>query len=357
MSSSLLGTSVIPKWDNLRSLVAATSDRLTLFTPFYSSNCLNVIQSSIPSEADLLFWTRLRLNDWAFGASDPDALAKLIASCERDSRPYTLYVNQRIHSKAYFADTRLALVGSANLTDGGFENNLEMMVWLSGSQASAALHCLSSAALPQAKPITLDELRAWIEKYRNVVKKIKKSYQDLQSRELEDVERESTGSLGFTETPALDLPSLQMMEQFVSWLHTHHVLAGAQLLLKHNSDRQVQRRQGHFKQCFCGVYCFLQARPEWQPILTKMLGNLPSDAIFEPTETLLVEWKRHLAKYATRQVGEAFSYLILCNVLPPSMGGTRQRGGGAIGTFKRMFPLVARFLFEKSRKRVHSISR
>ena len=95
---------------------------------------------------------------WVNGVSDPEALCKLFTQFERTGRPAELLINPKLHSKAFFADTRAAIVGSANLTDGGFQNNIEIMVRLDPKATEAAFVLLTAAARPHAKSMTCGEL-------------------------------------------------------------------------------------------------------------------------------------------------------------------------------------------------------
>ena len=137
-------------------------------------------------------------------------------------------------------------------------------------------------------------------------------------------------------------PTEATLDQFVAWLREHRDLPGAPDLFELHSDKIVQRRQGHVKQCFAGVYRFLQEYPDWIDYLATARTN--ARGLFEPDASLLKDWTAHLRQHRSDE-NPLYGYQILRNVLRPNLGGVLNKpGGGASGTLKRMFPLVARFV-------------
>src|SRR5687768_451770 len=124
---------VSPVWDDLEELVRAASTNLTLVTPFYSEEGVTRVLDSLQNHTHVVVITRLSPPDWAAGVADPDALYALL-----DLLPnrHEMSVLRRLHAKVYVADTHLALIGSSNLSDGGFGRNVEMAVRLHGADAA-----------------------------------------------------------------------------------------------------------------------------------------------------------------------------------------------------------------------------
>ena len=79
-------------------------------------------------EAELSFVSRLSPSDWLSGVSDPEALLILFEFLQNQNRSPIFTVHQQLHAKAYLADRVIGLMGSANLSAGGFDRNFEIMV-------------------------------------------------------------------------------------------------------------------------------------------------------------------------------------------------------------------------------------
>jgi hypothetical protein len=135
--------------------------------------------------------------------------------------------------------------------------------------------------------------------------------------------------------------SSEELDRFVSWLSRHRSYPGSADVVRLHRDKVKQRRQGHVKQSFAGVFRFLGENPRF----ISELASAPTDeaGLVSPSPSLIRAWTRHLNAHAS-DVGETYSYQTLRRLLQPNMGGQLQgSGGGASGTLKRMFPLVARY--------------
>ena len=252
-------------------------------------------------------------------------------------------MNPKLHAKAYFADLTHALVGSANLTTGGFNTNVELMLQLEGEAATAALETLKVASSPLAKPISAEDLSEWVRRYSAQIARVKR-HLIKEQQVLDDLQSDSDAALGMSDHPALE-PTHGTLQSFIAWLKTHQNLAGAAYLSFLHSDKVVQRRQGHVKQCFSGVFRFLQEYPSW--IQRLAAAAVSPDGIIDPDEWLLRDWSEHLARHSA-DVTDLYSYPTLRALLRPNLGGVLPAsGGGASGTLKRLFPLVALFFKEQ----------
>lgn len=332
---------LIARWDVLSSLLKSARAECTVFTPFYSSNGLALVESCLDRSVSITIWTRLSLRDWATGASDPEALSGLLQRLESAGRTCTLFVNRSLHAKAYFADAAAALVGSANLTDGGFQSNIELVVRIDGDSARCALGLLTVACSSRAVAVPLADLTSWVLSNRKLIRKARS---DIKKglRALDSAQAEADSLVG--ESPLVE-PTHELLNEFVQWMGLNRNLPGAVHLLELHKDRVVQRQQGHVKQCFAGAYRFLQEHPSWIQKLTQAAEA--GAGMFDPGGALLRDWSFHLQAHATA-ANELYSYATLRAVLPRSRGGSHRTGGGASATLRRILPLVASFITSRS---------
>lgn len=147
----------------------------------------------------------------------------------------------------------------------------------------------------------------------------------------------------------LSPPTPELLKQFAFWLTLNRSLPGAAVAREHFDNSTGQQRQGHFKQSFSASYRLLQEQPQLVKILSDAIDGLDSDAVFDLINHPSVDlWKQHLAKHSTAK-GELYDYAILKGILPPSLGGIREAGGGGMGTLQRVLPLLARWIYEKQK--------
>jgi hypothetical protein len=335
---------VAPNWDDLTTLVRGARDRLTVAFPFYTEQGVTRILDNLSETTFVSVKTKLSPSDWASGVADPEALHALL-----DLLPgrHDLSIVQRLHAKAYVADRLEALVGSSNLTDGGFGRNVELMVRMRGEEASAALDALL-AATSAGKALAVSDLAAWIEESRPQILEARRAAKDV-AAELAPAQAGLDRLLGYgaTTRPLPALPGTRF-DDFMAWLRRHAELAGATTIIRRHDNPDGQNLQGHVKQSFFVVYQFLTEHPELAPSLRMDLARLGPDDIYPVDEAVGNLWVEHLDEHATEH-GDGWSYPILRGIMPPALGGTRQGGGGGSGTLKRMLTLVAQFLDDERR--------
>ncbi|HVX16326.1 MAG TPA: phospholipase D-like domain-containing protein [Pirellulales bacterium] len=337
------GDAVLARWDILRDLVQSARDDCTIFTPFYSIEGLNLIEHSLRRSVAFSFWTRLSLRDWATGVSNPEALCNFLGRLDGTRRPTQLFAHRSLHAKAYFADDASALVGSANLSRGGFEANVELMIQLAGTPAAKARKLLTLASTPGAILVTNDHLSGWISRHATLIKHAKAKLKS-ELKEIDVAQQETDHE--FPEPPIVE-PNQALLEEFVKWLADNRTLPAASHLIMLHEDRVVQRQQGHVKQCFAAAFRFLQERPAWMQELANAAGV--GDGMVTPKGNLLREWTVHLQSHA-RASNDLYNYSTLLRELPESRGGTHRGGGGAGTTLKRILPLVARFVLQRAQQ-------
>lgn len=330
-------------WDDFHRIVGSAHDRLLVCVPYYSEDGLGRLLDAFSMGAELSFVSRLSPSDWLNGASDPEALLVLLELLQNENPLPRFTVHQRIHAKAYLADRSAGLMGSANLSAGGFERNFELMMELEIEEANTADLLIEEEAQNHGVPLDLTAFRQWIEKHRGPIMELRRK--ESEAEDLSEIQRALDDMLGYGKTiaPPVDVPEI---EDFVSWLMSRKSLAGASVLLDRRFNWSGQNLTGHFRQSYFAVARFLRQYDDHISPLAVRLDSLGPQDIFQPGGTLVADWTHHLNEHAT-EYGPGYDYAILRGILPPSLGGTRLGGGGGSSTLKRMMPLVARFLVEQ----------
>ena len=104
----------------INSLVSNANDSLLVFTAYCKiSPFLEINKNERISRKILII--RGRKSDFISGASDIEILQLALSS------GWSVYINKNLHAKMYCIDEKKALIGSANLTNGGVKGNLELM--------------------------------------------------------------------------------------------------------------------------------------------------------------------------------------------------------------------------------------
>lgn len=336
-----------PTWDNLLSVLHASVNRALVCSPYITRSGVDHLFPALPDHVQLDLITRLSPSDWATGVSDPEAIADLLGRCHDKGNLTTLRVVQRLHAKVYSADDSRVIVGSSNLSDAGFAHNIELVVELSGDAARDALSALHTACSPHSRPISLDQLTAWIDRSRDTVVTARAAPAEDPDA-LSQVQADLDTMLGFGLSPPPTSPvALPRMDQFISWLDANPHLPGARVILDRHRNTHGHNLTGHVKQCFFGCFRFLTEHPEFVAPISDALEPLSADDLYQMTHPGLTDaWAAHLDADALHRA-ESYSYPTLRGILPPSLGGTRQNGGGGMSTLKRLLPLVARCLREE----------
>jgi len=335
-----------PTWNHLRAVLSAAAQRALVCSPYITTSGINYLFDALPSRVGLELLTRLSPSDWASGVSDPEALLTLLSLWQSEGNPTSLHVVQRLHAKVYSADDARVIVGSSNLSEGGFDHNIELVVELSGSAAADAIGALRAACSPYARQTSLDALEGWIERSRDAVAGAKAAAAEEPER-LSGVQADLDQMLGFGNSSPIPLAAaLTDIGPFVSWLDARRALPGAEVILNRHRNISGQNLTGHVKQCFVGAVRFFQEHPEFVAAVSGALDELSEVEVYSMGAPGLREaWAIHLDEHALDR-GESYSYPTLRGILPPSLGGTRQGGGGGISSLKRLLPLVARYLRE-----------
>ena len=340
---------VVPSWADLDEVIKAASTDLLICSPFYSAEGLGHIERNVSGTPTIRFRVRLSPSDWAAGVSDPEALLILVDLLRSRHCDVEIGVNQRLHAKAYAANDSLLLLGSSNLTGGGFGNNIELMIRMRDQETIAAMVAVSAGLLTNLRLLTFDQLHEWVDAaLPSIVKAREMNRQDDEVTELlVPVQAELDSLLGYGKggTATAD-PDEDDLDTFVAWLKDHASLPGADMLIQ-RKVHNLQRLSGKFNQSFYGSLRFLTERPEYIDRLASSLDGMASDDIyaFDDTE-ISAAWTHHLDEHALDRTA-SYSYPTLRGYLAPQLGGTLTGGGGGGSTLKRMLPLVGRYLKER----------
>lgn len=341
-----------PTWDDLRALISDANERLWLCSPYVKDEALGQVADALATRATRLnvrIWTRLSPSDWAAGATDPDSLVSFMSLLIESGHATDLGIVQRLHAKVFAADETAAIVGSANLSSGGFQGNLELAVRIVGKTARDALGLLEEGGKSRLRALDLEGLRGWVTKYGEEVQKAKAAEGDEASG-LAEAQAALDSLLGFGKGSGgrIREPTLNDLDDFATWLSSNPELAGANVILRRHTNADGQNLTGHVKQSFAGWWRFLSTAQDLIDRLSESLVALPADKIYAMDDAeVLDRWIDFFDAHAM-DTGDLFSFPTLRGLLPPSVGGTREGGGGGISTFKRMGPLLGRFFVERT---------
>ena len=329
-----------PSLDDISDLISRSRTVLDIFSPYVTAGPLDLLTRSLLPDVEVNVWTRLSPSDWVYGASDPEFLAMALDSLS-GGHQVSLHVNQRLHAKAYFADRRFGLLGSANFTEGGFGRNIEVLVSMDGDEAATALSDLHKV-LAESRTLPIAELIRWVEQHRELIEHSRSDQRDL-AQQLSEAQRDLDIRLGYgTDSSQIsEEPSYTLMEQFIAWLRRNTNLREADMVIKRYDNYQFL--SGKAKQSICGVYRFLQEYPQFIDELDRAAQKPATQALYVPAQEIIEGWIEHLNQHAA-DAGECFNYSVLRGYLTPSFGGTCEGGTGGESTFKRVLPLMATFM-------------
>ena len=185
-------------WEDFDRIVRSARERLLVCTAYYSEDGLGHLVDAFPSGPCLTFVSRLSPSDWLNGVADPEALVILLDLLRDDGRESRFIVHQRLHAKAYLADGVRGLVGSANLSTGGFDTNFEIMMDLDKKEAAAADRMIEQETVTYGVSLTPDSLREWVTTYGSRIKDLRRDETD--ASELSDAQRSLDSLLGYGQT-------------------------------------------------------------------------------------------------------------------------------------------------------------
>lgn len=335
---------VIPNWSALGEVIQVAEERILICSPYYSNRSINFLVDNLGDVPALQFWTRLNPQDWLSGAIDPRCLLALMDTLIHDGRTVDLSISSRLHAKVYAADYKIALLGSSNFSDGGFSTNIELLLKFVDDEADSILKNIEKNLPQKLNNINLEEFSNWVSTSGPIIENLRKKPDDSPD-ELSEIQR----SLDELFVPPAENPvnpqDYQSMDAFVEWLSRFEYLPGAKMLLARHFNTDGNNLTGHFKQCYFGVLMFLDRNLEIVYYLAEELKTIKEDKIYQPSDDILDKWIEYFENHSSLR-GDNYNFSVLRGYLPSSFGGTCYGGGGGISTFKRMLPLVAKYLSE-----------
>lgn len=302
-------------------------------SPFYGADSLNWVTPR--ADGTLEFWTRLNPYDWAAGVANPPALLSFAEQLGHER--FTLRVHRALHAKFYVADARWAAMGSANLSNKAFEQNIELMVEFLDQEVVELVEVINLLR-PALREVSLDDFAAFVEVTRDVIEDYQESGRDVP----EAIDEELQAAVDIAddilvpqkpEPPVADLPPYEDFLEFV------HQLGGSAADEVYARAHGKHNLSGHVKQSYYGTVLFLMGEGgRYVADLTK----LPLDSQSLPSE-IEDRWNDFLDRHAGL-AGEDYDLSILRRILPLTLGGYTTSGGGGSSTFRRVVHLVGRYL-------------
>ena len=308
---------------------------ILISAPYYSREGLNWIRPSSGGEVE--FWTRFNPRDWAAGVSDPPALLRYLEKVGEER--VSLRVHRALHAKIYLVDSTWSWIGSPNLSRAAFTSNIELVAELDPEETESLGNMVDDLR-GSLRKLTVTDLRAYIEACEDAIRQL----EDSDSWENNDFRAAVELADEYLSPPsALDrtarIPPLSDFIDFIDPMDGEV----PQIIQDHHYNKSRQNRQGHVKQSYYALIHFFSDATGSQ-----YLGELLASSLNEYprlSSGFVDAWISFVDDNArTRDGGLGYSFSTLRNVLPERVGGYVTNGGGGIGTFSRMVPLVARFL-------------
>jgi hypothetical protein len=145
ISHPIIGNATIqlipsPCKDALAGMIDNVKDELHIVSPYVTQAGAALIRSRVGAKTsevsiDIHLLTDLNPLSVCQGSCDPEAILNLISSF----RHARIYHFPRVHAKIVVADRAVAMVGSANLTEGGLEENYEYSIKVSSNEVAATI--------------------------------------------------------------------------------------------------------------------------------------------------------------------------------------------------------------------------
>lgn len=331
----------VPDWATLRGVIETAQESLMLCSPYISTEGVDRVFDALERPLDVSVVTRLSPSDWANGISDPEALLALLQMLEGENWPVHLWVHQRLHAKAYVADKQNCLLGSANLSAGGFDRNFELAI-LGNEMLAAETNHLIQEQLDNGngRAVGIDDLAGWITDSANTV--LGAGRQELESDELAEIQRNLDRMLGRGGGQPALLAEYVELGEFVAWLRGRETERGATVLLDRHDNHSGQNLTGHVRQSYAACQFFFENNRDLITACADTLDESTGGDVPVLPDEVVERWIVFVDANADFK-DETCDFAVLRGYLPPSLGGTRTGGGGGSSTLKRMLPLVAAF--------------
>ena len=306
--------------------------RILISAPFYSQEGLNWVRPNPGGHVE--FWTRFNPRDWAAGVSDPPALLRYLENVGEDR--VSLRVHRALHAKIYQVDTTWSWIGSPNLSRAAFTTNIELVAELDAEETESLGNFVNDLR-GSLRGLAVPDLRAYIETCKDTI-----PLEDSDAWKNEDFQAAVALADEYLSTALESTVRVPPLSDFIDFIDG---MDGEvpRTIRDHHHNLSRQNRQGHVKQSYYALVHFLSnstGRQYIGELLAISLDDYP-----HLSSGFVEAWVRFLDDNAkTKDADLGYSFSTLRNVLPERIGGYVTNGGGGIGTFTRMAPLVARFV-------------
>ena len=314
-----------PSETDLRQAVSRATESLLICSPFITRPGLRTVADSLQASVSRIeIWTRFSERDWLTGATDPDGLIEFVED-RQGSINFNLRISNLLHAKFIIADQASGLVGSSNLTYGGYARNIEIAKAAEGAEIGDLLGYINSTR-PLLSKASVEDLREFVTRCNTRV---------ADREALIDLVREVAPAPPPGRRPIIPL------NEFIRYCQSFSGEAPDNIrIIYYNTDGN--NRTGHLKQGFYGCQRFLQEFPQHIVYVASRPSAEPLDLRGTPLEH---DWSKFLADFGGES-DDVFGYDVstLQSYLTPDFGGHRLGGGGGDYPFKLVWPLVARMM-------------
>ncbi len=150
-------------------MIANVQSELHIVSPYITETGIALIMSPAGTQTrrvsvNLQLLTDLNPLSVCQGSCDPEAIVNLMSSFAH-ARVYHL---PRVHAKVVVADRAVAIIGSANLTEGGLEENYEYSVKISSTEVASRIAQDVEEYSRLGAPITTALLKSYSEAAREL---------------------------------------------------------------------------------------------------------------------------------------------------------------------------------------------
>lgn len=165
----LISTNIsLPSWKLLEEVVTKVRNELLICSPWLSRYGLLKLQQylerSHPEIELVQFWTRLSDPN-----TDSDLLLIMVQQLLDKGIRVTVKDSPNLHAKIYLADRHIALVTSANLSQAGFETNLEIATVITEPFLLDQMIHVVEGIDQKLQEVSLEELRYFVQTQRPIV--------------------------------------------------------------------------------------------------------------------------------------------------------------------------------------------
>jgi hypothetical protein len=316
-------------------------------TPYYTEPGLQLLDPFFNAAQKVEFWTRFSPRDWIAGVADMTALKRRVQSVLDRNNKFDIRFSNNLHAKIYKFSNETVIIGSANLTWPAMTNNIEVVCQLTETESTNFSDFLSTIKSRLTK-VDAKEFCAYVDVVNEYIPK----QPDVASEEDEEIRAAiEIAEEKFTETLSKTAPKASTilqpdLKQFIDYCRKENSEVSQEIVARSEGKQSLQ---GHVKHCYWGTIRFLTEFPQF----VNEIANTPNDLLYDfPDNSVHKKWMDFLSSHADEIDREQkFSFRTLMNYIPPSVGGIRGGGGGAISTLKRVLPVVARMLKESGKNK------